>query len=326
MKDNYQHISVLSDELVDFLQPQANQNFIDCTLGGGGHSKKILEKTGPKGKILAFEMDDRAIRAAKKNLQKYKDRIEIVNRSYVHLEKEIEGHKFRDISGIIFDLGLSSDQLDKADRGFSFKDHGPLDMRFDPVGQTLTASEIILTWPETQLEKIFREYGEVEQPRRLAKGIVLWRKTLDKQKQKPIKTSMLVDTILRILNIDETKIKNNRQKYRIHPATKIFQSLRIAVNDELCNLQAVLPQAIKVLPKSGRLAVISFHSLEDRIVKHYFKDLAKACDCPTDIPVCICNKKPNIKILTKKGIKPTTQEIAENYRSRSAILRVVEKI
>jgi len=331
MKDDYQHISVLSDEVVDFLQPQANQNFIDCTLGGGGHSKIILDHTGPDGKILAFEMDKRAISAANQNLLKYKNRVEIINKSYVHLEEEIKGHKFRDISGIILDLGLSSDQLDKANRGFSFKDHGPLDMRFDPTGQTLTASDIILTWPEQQLEKIFREYGEVKQPGRLAKGIVLWRKNLDKQKQKPIKTSMLVDAILRILNIYnpeglKTKIKNHRQTYRIHPATKIFQSLRIAVNDELCNLQSVLPQAVKVLPKSGRLAVISFHSLEDRIVKHFFRDLTKSCICPPEVPVCVCHRKPSIKILTPKGIKPSSQEIAANRRSRSAILRVIEKI
>lgn len=323
MKDKYQHISVLSDEVVDFLDPKPNQNFVDCTLGGGGHSKSILEKTGPKGKILAFELDSRAVAAAKKNLEKYQDRIEIVNKSHVHLEKEVENHKLNDISGIILDLGLSSDQLDKADRGFSFRDHGPLDMRFDPLGQKLTASDIILNYSEEQLEKIFREYGEVKQPRRLAKGLVLWRRNLDKQKQKPIKTSMLVDAILRILNI---KTKNNQKTYRIHPATQIFQSLRIAVNSELRNLQDVLPQAIKVLPKSGRLAVISFHSLEDRIVKHYFKDLAKPCDCPPNVPVCNCNKRSSIKILTKKGIKPSDQEIANNRRSRSAILRVIEKI
>ena len=331
MKEKYEHISVLRDRVVDFLSPQKDQHFVDGTLGGGGHTESILEHTGPKGKVLAFELDQRAIEATSDRLKKYKDRLIIVNKNFVHLEEEVRKHQL-DISGIIVDLGLSSDQLDKSDRGFSFKDHGPLDMRFDPAGQKLTASDIILTYSEDQLVKIFREYGEVSQPKRLARGLVRWRKDLDKQKQKAIKTSMLVGVILRILNITprassgSAKTKINQQKHRIHPATKIFQSLRIAVNDELGSVQKVLPQAVSVLRPKGRLAVISFHSLEDRIVKHYFKDLAKPCDCPPDIPVCRCNKKPSIKIITKKGIKPTDEEIKSNPRSRSAILRVIEKI
>ncbi|MBT4210047.1 MAG: 16S rRNA (cytosine(1402)-N(4))-methyltransferase RsmH [Candidatus Komeilibacteria bacterium] len=322
MNQDYKHISVLVDEVIKFLAPQKNQNYLDLTLGGGGHSGAILEKTGPQGKVLAFEMDSRAIKAAKDNLKEYKDRLVVTNNSYVHLESQVKKYKIENISGIVADLGLSSDQLDKADRGFSFKDHGSLDMRFDPSGQTLTASDIIMNWTEAQILKIFQEYGEVKQARRLARGLVSWRKDLGKQKQKSIKTSMLVGIILRILNIKEESLK----RFRIHPATQVFQALRIAVNDELGNLQKVLPQAYNILSPGGRLAVISFHSLEDRIVKHYFKDLSKGCICPPETPVCRCDNKPKVKLITKKAIKPSDDEIAKNYRSRSAILRVIEKI
>lgn len=319
----YSHTSVLVDELVKYLDPQSNQNFIDLTLGGGGHSLAILERTGPQGKVLAFEMDKRAIEAAQENLKDFiKDRIKIVNNSYVHLESEFSKTKIKDIFGIVADLGLSSDQLDKADRGFSFKDHGPLDMRFDTSGQTLTASDIIINYSEDQILKIFREYGEVKQAKRLARGLISWRKTLDKQKQKPIKTSMLVGAILRILNIKEDNLK----RFRIHPATQVFQALRIAVNDELVNIEKVLPQTYNILSPGGRLAVISFHSLEDRIVKRYFKKMSKGCICPPETPVCKCDNKPKIKIITKKALRPSAGEVAKNPRSRSAIMRVIEKI
>jgi 16S rRNA (cytosine1402-N4)-methyltransferase len=322
MSEDYQHISVLLGEVIHFLDPQSNQNYLDLTLGGGGHSGAILERTSPKGKVLAFEMDKRAIKAAKDNLKEYKDRLIITNSSYINLESEVKKHKLENIVGIVADLGLSSDQLDKADRGFSFKDNGPLDMRFNTEGQTLTASDIVMNWTEAQILKIFREYGEVKQAHRLAKGLVSWRKDLDKQKQKSIKTSMLVSAILRILNIKESGLK----RFRIHPATQVFQALRIAVNDELGNLTKVLPQAYNALSPGGRLVIISFHSLEDRIVKHYFKDLSRGCICPPETPICRCNNKPKVKLITKRAIKPSEEEIKNNYRSRSAILRAIEKI
>lgn len=317
----YQHTSVLKDELIDLLAPQSNQNYIDLTLGGGGHSQAILETTGPAGKVLAFELDSRAISASLEKLQRYQDRLIIINSSYVNLQSEFSRHKIN-ISGIVADLGLSSDQLDKAERGFSFKDHGSLDMRFDPNGQTLTASDIVMDWTEDQILKIFQEYGEVKQAKRLARGLVSWRKNLDKQKQKPIKTSMLVGAILRILNIKEDNLK----RFRIHPATQVFQALRIAVNDELNNLKKVLPQAYQILPSGGRLAVISFHSLEDRIVKQYFKKMMQGCICPPETPVCRCNNQPKIRLVNKKAIRPSQAEISKNPRSRSAVLRVIEKI
>jgi len=324
MSFEYQHISVLKQEVLQLLDPRPGENFIDCTLGGGGHAGSILQATIPDGKVLAFELDDRAIAASQRKLKKYKDRLIIAHKSYVHLKQELEKHKqeLTKISGILLDLGISSDQLDRANRGFSFKDHGSLDMRFDKKNQELTASDIILYWPEDKLVKIFREYGEVKQPKRLAKGLVLWRQTLVKQKQKMLKTSMLVYVILRILNIKPDSVK----RFRKHPATQVFQSLRIAVNAELDNLQSVLPQAIEVLPKGGRLAVISFHSLEDRIVKQYFRELSQACVCPPENPICNCQQKAQVKLINKRAIKPSQVEVDDNPRSRSAVLRVVEKL
>ena len=323
MPGAYQHHSVLTKELLVYLQPKAGQHFIDCTLGGGGHTREILKATSPKGKVLGLELDLRAIAAAKENLQEYQDRIIIVNDSYAHLQLVYKKYEsvLPKVSGIILDLGLSSDQL-AGHRGFSFRDDGPLDMRFDTRGQTLTASDIILTWPEEKIEKIFREYGEEVQAKRLANGLVLWRDNLEKQKQKIVKTSMLVSAILRILNIKD----NNLRRFRRHPATKVFQALRIAVNQELDNLQAVLPQAIDILAPGGQLAVISFHSLEDRLVKQFFQKLSKNCICPPDLPLCVCGQKPKIKIITKKVIRAGWEELAVNPRSRSACLRVAKKI
>ena len=319
----FKHQSVLSQELIAYLKPQANQNFIDGTLGGGGHSKAILQKTGPSGKVLAIELDERALIAAKQNLIKYQDRLIVVHDSYAHLKKIYQEHKnFGAVSGIIVDLGLSSDQLDQAQRGFSFKDQGKLDMRFDATQDSLTASDIILNWSEANLFKIFKEYGEELQAKRLAKGLVLWREAISKQKQKYIETPMLVSAILRILNIKESDLK----KFRRHPATKVFQALRIAVNQELTNLQAFLPQAVEILVPGGQLAVISFHSLEDRIVKQFFQKSARPCICPPASPQCVCGLKPSLKIISKKAVKPSEEEVSLNPRSRSAILRVAQKI
>ncbi|MFA5127272.1 MAG: 16S rRNA (cytosine(1402)-N(4))-methyltransferase RsmH [Patescibacteria group bacterium] len=329
----YSHQSVLVKELIQFLRPKPGQHYVDCTLGGGGHTEAILQLTSPKGKVLAFELDERAIAAAKKRLNKYSHRLEIIRDSYAHLQTTIEKRRpqWPKISGVILDLGLSSDQLEQAQRGFSFQEDSPLDMRFD-TRQTLTASDIVLTWPEEKIRAILREYGEEVQAKRLAKGIVLWRDNLisargssssgQKQKQKIVRTSMLVSTILAILNIKTADLK----KYRRHPATKVFQALRIAVNQELENLQAILPQAIDILAPGGQLAVISFHSLEDRIVKKFFQGQTKKCVCPPDSPICVCGAKARLQIMTKKPIRPSWVEIASNPRSRSALLRVAKKL
>ena len=319
---SFKHQSVLTVELLSYLKPQANQNFIDGTLGGGGHSAAILKATGPYGKVLGIELDQRAITATKASLARYQDRLVIAHDSYAHLKDIYQSKNIGKVSGIILDLGLSSDQLDRAQRGFSFKDQGKLDMRFDPSSGSLTASDIILNWSEADLFKIFKEYGEELQAKRLAKGLVLWRETILKQKQKYIETPMLVSAILRILNIKENDLK----KFRRHPATKVFQALRIALNQELSNLKAFLPQAIEILSPGGQLAIISFHSLEDRIVKQFFQKSARPCSCPPASPQCVCGLIPSLKIITKKAVKPSAPEIAANPRSRSAILRVAQKL
>ncbi|PWB38741.1 MAG: 16S rRNA (cytosine(1402)-N(4))-methyltransferase [Parcubacteria group bacterium] len=328
MSADYQHQSVLTKEVIDYLQPRPGQNFIDSTLGGGGHSEELLKKNKPGGKVLALEIDPHAVVASQRRLARNKDRIIIVKRSYVHLKEIWSKYKntLPHIDGIVIDLGLSSDQLDRANRGFSFSDQGPLDMRFDP-GQKLTASEIILTWSESELVNMFRKYGEIPNAKHLSHGLVTWRQDLApsdfvKQKQKLLKTSAFVSAILRISYIPERELP----RFRRHPATLVFQALRLAVNHELENLEQFLPQALEILRPGGRLAVISFHSLEDRIVKDFFKDGAKDCICPPQNPICNCNHRSKLKILIKKIIQPGAAEIKANPRSRSAKLRVIEKI
>ncbi len=318
MIENYKHISVLLNEVIKYLQVIPNKTYIDGTLGGGGHTEAILKN---KGKVLAFELDKNGIEYSKKRLEKYKDNLIIENKSYIYLKEVVDKYNLK-ISGIILDLGLSSHHLDKSNRGFSFNDSGNLDMRFDINKEGLTASDIVLKWPENKLVEIFREYGEIKKAKSLARGIIIERKILLKQKQKFIKTSVFLKIILRIFHIKE----NQLYRFKKHPATKVFQALRIAVNKELDNIEKVLPQAIDILEKNGRLLIISFHSLEDRIVKKYFKKLSKECICPKYNPICVCKNKPKIKIINKKVIKVSDKEKKENNRSRSALLRVVEKI
>lgn len=319
----YQHRSVLLKEVIASVQPQKNQNFIDCTLGGGAYTEALLAKNGPHGKVLAFELDNRSIEHVQKKLNKYQDRLIIVNDNFAHLKETVEKNrqKIGKISGVVFDLGLSSDQLDQAQRGFSFKDQSDLDMRFDVKHQSLTASDIVLDYPEKQIEKILREYGEEVKAKKIAAGLVAWRQK-DKQKQKFIKTSMLVSVILGILNIKEKDLP----RFKRHPLTKVFQALRLEVNQELENLQLALPQAVDVLVPGGHLAVVSFHSLEDRIVKNYLKEQTGQCQCPPDSPICTCDHPAILELVSKKAIKPSEQEIKNNPRSRSALLRVARKI
>jgi 16S rRNA (cytosine1402-N4)-methyltransferase len=323
MTKKYQHTSVLNLQLIEHLKPQAGQHFIDCTLGGGGHTEAILKKNTPDGRVLALDLDQDAVSATTERLKQYKDRLIVEQADFSDLQTIYKKHKDKlpIIAGIVADLGVSSWHFDQANRGFSFKDHGPLDMRFDPDTQSLTASEIVMTWPQDKLEKIFREYGDIKQAKKLATGLIAWRKTQIKQKQKPIKTSMLVDVILRIFNISDSKLKS----FKIHPATRVWQALRIATNQEIDKIQIMLPQAFDILMSGGYLAIISFHSLEDRTVKQYFKGLAKTCHCPPESPTCQCDG-PLAKIINKKIIKASEIELTNNPRSRSAILRVIQKI
>ncbi|HUT21985.1 MAG TPA: 16S rRNA (cytosine(1402)-N(4))-methyltransferase RsmH [Candidatus Bipolaricaulota bacterium] len=303
------HKPVLLKEVIELLDPRKNQNFVDCTLGAGGHAAAILEKTKPKGKVLAIDWDEKAIEAAKINLKKYSSRLIPVNDNYANLENIIEENDFHDIDGILLDLGLSSDQLASSGRGFAFQKDEPLDMRFNAENR-VTAEKIVNGWDAEELKKIFWQFGEESKAPRIVAEILKYRK------DKEIKTTgQLVEII---------KKAKGRGQSRIHPATKVFQALRIAVNHELENIEKTLELVISLMKPGSKIVVISFHSLEDRIVKHFFQKESKDCVCPPQIPICQCEHKATLKILTKKPIVASGEEILENPRSRSAKLRAVE--
>lgn len=308
----YEHVPVLINEVLQYLEPQPNQNVIDCTLGGGGHAKAILERTSPNGKLLGIDLDPAAIMAAKSNLVEFKKRLVLVNDNYKNLKKITYVAGFNKIDSILLDLGLSSYEMQDSRRGFSFQGDQPLDMRFGNQGET--AADILNNYSEQRLSNIFKEFGEERYSRQVAKQI-----TVQRKKQPFKKTSQLV-------NLIEKVYQGKPKPKKIHVATKVFQALRIAVNDELDNLNKILPDCLDLLPPHGRLVVISFHSLEDRLVKHFFKQEAKDCLCPPKLPVCQCNHQAQIKILTKKVVTPTIAEVETNPRSRSAKLRAVIKI
>ncbi len=287
------HIPVLQKEVIEYLKPQPNENFIDCTLGEAGHTLAILEKNKPKGKVLGIEIDPEINQKLKTV-----DRLTVINDSYINLKEIAKKNKFSPVSGILFDLGFSSHHLEKSNKGFSFLKNENLDMRYNPQNP-LTAEKILNFWSFEDLEKIFKEYGEERFSREIAKNIIDFRKI------KPIKTT------LQLTEIIKRSVPSRYERRKIHPATRVFQALRIAVNDELNNLQSALPQALEIIGKDGKLVVISFHSLEDRIVKNFFREQQKA---------------NLIEILTKKPITPSFQEIKINPRSRSAKLRAAVKI
>ena len=295
------HIPVLQKEVLKYLDPKPNKNFIDCTIGEGGHSLAILEENKPTGKVLGIEADTEIVKKLElqvpnSNLQ---ERLILVNDSYVNLKEIVEKYNFGPIQGILFDIGMSSWHLEESKRGFSFLRDEPLDMRYGIKAQSsLTAEEIINEWPQQEIEKILKEYGEERFVKRITKEII------EQRKIKPIKTTF------QLVEIIKKAVPFRYQRARIHPATRTFQALRIAVNDELNNLKKVLPQAMEVLASGGRIVIISFHSLEDRIVKNFFKELSS----------------DKLKILTKKPIRASQKEIKINPRSRSAKLRAAIKL
>lgn len=291
------HQSVLLSEVLSYLNPQPGQNFVDCTFGGGGQALTILEKIKPNGKLIGIDWDQTAIQD-----NRHRNLI-LINDNYKNLKKIIHDLGISKISGILLDLGLSSDQLEQGPRGFSFQSQGFLDLRYNPNSDRPMAAQILKSYSEQELFELFKEYGE--EP--LAK--VIAREIVNKRRQGiALETAdMLVQLVS---NIYRQYFKSRSRK---NPATKVFQALRIAVNDEWGNLKAVLPQAIEILASGGRLAVISFHSGEDRIVKQFFRAETK-------------RESPRIKILTKKPVIPSAEEIKNNRRSRSAKLRVAEKV
>lgn len=305
------HRPVLLAETIDLLRPRPGGNYVDGTLGGAGHAEAILERSSPSGRVLGIDFDPVALERARARLARFGDRVVFVHDSFAQLERLVRWYGFEPANGILLDLGLSSDEL-SSERGFSFQAAAPLDMRFNPLGTEPTARDLVNDLDADQLAEIFFRYGEEPRSRQIARAIARERE------RAPIETTD------RLAALVERAVGGRRG--RTHPATRIFQALRMAVNHELEALEAALPQAMEVLAPGGRLAVITFHSLEDRLVKRYFAQLASSCVCPPGLPVCVCGKQPTATVLTRKGVRATAEEVRGNPRSRSATLRSVEKV
>jgi 16S rRNA (cytosine1402-N4)-methyltransferase len=306
------HKSVLLDEVMGFLLPRDSCVYVDATVGSGGHAEKILEKSSPGGRLIGLDIDPAILKIAKARLERFGKRCNLAESNYTKVTDVIKNFGVEKVDGIIFDLGVNLRHFLDADRGFSFTKDGPLDMRLSPKTE-ITAAEIINKWDEKELINILYRYGE----ERFAKNIV--KAILENRKKKSISTTGELSGLV-------MEVLGKGRSGKIHPATRTFQALRIAVNDELLNLETVLPEAVDILNKGGRICVISFHSLEDKLVKNSFRFLANGCICPPEVGECRCGKKPSIKIVTKKPVMPSDKEISFNPRARSAKLRVAEKI
>ena len=302
------HIPVLLKETIEALAVQPGGRYIDCTLGGGGHAAAILDYSSPGGQLLGIDADPEAIKKSEARLQAYSGSTLLINDNFVNLPAICIKHDFFPVHGILFDLGLSSLQLNGNGRGFSFQHETPLDMRLNP-NQEVTAADVINTSSETELAYLIKTYGEESHSHKIAHRIV---------QERPIKTTLqLVRTL---------EQASDGRRGKIHPATRTFQALRIAVNQELEHLEVALRQAISLLGFEGRLVVISYHSLEDRIVKQFMQQESKDCICPPGTPACICGHTACLKLVNKKVITPSPAEVRLNPRSRSAKLRASERL
>lgn len=322
MKDKLVHIPVLVDKVLKYLEPKNNGVYLDCTVGMGGHASAILEQCSPNGRLIGLDVDAEAISSAKAKLTNFSSRVDLFYANYTELDKVLDILDLptetveipASVDGILFDLGVSSLQLDKASRGFSFLKDAFLDMRMD-TDSSLNANQIVNTASRDKLVKIFRDFGEERWSKRIANQIV------KERSRKPITTTLQLTEIV----VDAVPTWS-RYKQKIHPATRVFQALRIYVNNELDNLKIGLEKAVERLSIGAVICVISFHSLEDRIVKNRFRRLASECICPPGLPVCVCNHTPSLKVLTRHPISPEDAEIKINPRSRSAKLRAARKI
>ena len=314
----YRHIPVLLAECLEHLNLQPQHTFVDATLGGAGHSLEVARQLGSQGTLIGIDQDDAAHAAAAKRLNELPDEqrpnIELVHGNFGDMDELLLQCEVPGVDAFLFDLGVSSPQLDVKARGFSFKENGPLDMRMDPGNQTLTAAEVTNTYNATDLTRIIRMYSDEKWASRIADFIV------KRREQAPIETSEeLVDVI-------KAAIPASARRAGGHPAKRTFQAIRIEVNSELTVLRDGLEAAVRWLNPGGRLVVISYHSLEDRIVKETMAAGANRCTCPPDLPVCVCGKKPILEVITRKPIVPSAEEVERNPRARSAKLRVAQKL
>lgn len=313
MQENYGHYSVMLAETVESLNIKPGGVYVDCTLGGAGHSARILEKMGGDGKLVGIDRDEYAIQKASQRLEKYKDNILLIKGNFCDAPELLSENGIHKIDGVVADLGVSSFQLDNADRGFSYMHDAPLDMRMSRQDK-LSAYDVVNGYEEKELSRIINLYGEERFASKIAYNIC---RTREKQ---PLKTTA------ELAEVVKNSIPAKNRADGPHPAKRTFQAIRIEVNGELDVIDKMILGLFPMLESGGRMAVITFHSLEDRIVKHTFAELAKGCECPPDFPVCVCGKKPQGVVVTKKPILPSEQELEENPRSRSAKLRVCEKI
>lgn len=308
----FKHTSVLPEESVDNLSIKSNGIYVDGTTGGGGHSRLIADKLSSEGRLIAIDRDKDALDAANRNFKDVKCRVDFVHSNYTEIKSVLNNLNISKIDGALLDLGVSSFQLDNEQRGFSYMKDAPLDMRMD-AEDDFSAEDVVNVYSEKDLARIIREYGEEKWASRIAKFIV-------KERQ-----SGRIETTGQLVEIIKSAIPAGARREGPHPAKRTFQAIRIEVNDELKGLEDAVENFMDVLEVEGRFCVITFHSLEDRIVKNKFKDRENPCICPPEFPVCVCGRKPDIKIITKKPILPAEEEIEMNPRSRSAKLRCVEK-
>jgi 16S rRNA (cytosine1402-N4)-methyltransferase len=304
------HVPVLFQQVLDGLQIKPGGLYIDATVGGGGHAAGILAASSPDGRLLGLDRDSAAIEATRNRLTPYAGRVVLVHSSFGRLAQVTQDKGWAPVDGVLFDLGLSSLQLADSERGFAFMTDGPLDMRFDPTMGGPTAADLVNDLSLEELAALLYRYGEESQARRIAEAITAAR---------PLHTTRELATL-----VEQAVSMGHRT--RIHPATRTFQAIRIAVNDELAVLEAALPQAVETLAPGGRLVVISFHSLEDRLVKRFMRRESRDCICPPGLPACVCGHRATLRLVTRKPIRPTADETAVNPRSRSARLRVAERV
>ncbi len=310
----YNHIPAMPVEVAAYLNCRPGKIYVDCTLGGCGHAMEICRKIVPDGLLIGIDQDMDAIKNAEEKLKPYESSVRLFNDNFINLKTILSHLNITSADGILLDLGLSLYQLESSGRGFSFKRNEPLDMRMN-IQSGITAEEIINKSSEESLRKIFSDYGEERRAKQIARKIVKIRN------DKPIKTSV------QLAGIVVGPAKKGKSAYqKIHPATRVFMALRIAVNRELERLESFMENVVDYLNPGGRLCVLSFHSLEDRIVKHRIKALEKGCICPPQFPKCVCNKKSVLRSLTKKVIRPTKEEILKNPMARSTRLRAAEKL
>ena len=309
----FSHVSVLLYECIEALDIKDGFTYVDCTTGGGGHSLEIARRMGPNSRLICFDRDKNAIAAATERLHDYLDRITFINDNFSSLGEVLRRLEIDNLGGVLADLGCSSHQFDVAERGFSYMQDAPLDMRMD-TDSPISAYHVVNEYSEAELKRIIFEYGEEKFAPRIASAIVRARE------EKPIETTVELSNVIKSAIPQKARIDGP------HPAKRTFQAIRIEVNRELDAIRPMIETAARALVKGGRIAIISFHSLEDRPVKTAFKELSSGCTCPRDFPVCVCGKKPTIKEVNKKPILPSEDELRENPRSRSAKLRIAEKL